>query len=182
MAVGTATAIALTAALASGAVGAYGAHEQGKAASRAASAEADMKRRKGQQEFALSQQRAADERSDADSLASDLIARASMFGGGSTDKNVVDMLGDIESKGESNALSQLYEGKMRKQDLDYAAELTSQRGRSARRAGNIQSFSTVLDTVGSMASIYAADTTKKPQAEAPTVKKPQAKAPTVKKS
>jgi len=145
--------IAGGAALAGGATTAYGQHEQGKAMSRSASVEAEMQRRKGMQELALSQERAKAETSEANSLKSNLIASASAFGGGTTDKSVLDIYSDISEKGEYNKLSQLYAGNLAKQDLDYGAELTTFKGRSARRAGNIQAFGTILDTASSMASM-----------------------------
>lgn len=156
MAVTSSMAIAaITLAAASGGMQAYGAHQQGKAASRAASVQAEMQRQKGRQEFALAQQRAEEERSAAEQLQSQAIAQSAAFGGGTMEKATVDKLLDIEQRGEYNALSQLYEGKTRQQDLEYGAELTTFQGRSARRAGNMKAFATVLDTASSMASMGA---------------------------
>lgn len=154
----TATSLLIAAGIATAAAGgmqAYGAHQQGKAASRAASMQADMQRQKGKQEFALAQQRAQEERSRGDSLQSDAIAQSAAFGAGTMEKATIDTLLDIEGKSEYNALSQLYEGKSKQQDLNYGAELTTFKGRSARRAGNMRSFATILDTTSTLASMGA---------------------------
>lgn len=135
------------------AIEAYGQHEQGKAINRSASVEAEMQRRKGMQELGIAQERAKAETSEANRLKSNLIASASAFGGGTTDKSVLDIYSDISEKGEYNKLSQLYAGNLAKQDLDYGAELTTFKGRSARRAGNIQAFGTLLGATSSMASM-----------------------------
>lgn len=140
---------------ASGAMAAKSAHDQGKQANRAATKQAEMARQKGVQESAIAYDRARTERSQADSFQSDLLAKASAFGGGTADKSVLDMMVDIDERGEYNALTQIYEGKSRQQDLNYQADLTQFEGRSARRAGNMKAFSTVLDTATSMGSMFA---------------------------
>ncbi len=139
--------------LAGSAMQAFGQHEQGKAISRSASVEAEMQRKKGLQELSIAQERGKAEISEANKLKSDLVARASAFGGGTTDKSVLDIYSDITEKGEYNKLSQLYAGKLAKQDLDYGATLSTFKGRSARHAGNMQAFSTLLDTASSMSSM-----------------------------
>lgn len=149
-----AIAAAATAAVSGGAA-AYGAHQQGQAASRSASVQAEMQRRKGKQEFALAQERAAEERDAAESLQSLAIAQSAAFGAGTQEKATIDKILDIEQRGEYNALSQLYDGSQRQQDLNYGAELTTFQGRSARRAGNMQAFSTILDTAVTMGIIAA---------------------------
>ena len=138
-----------------GALSAKSASDQGHAQNRSASKQAEMARQKGVQETALAYDRARSERSQADSFQSDLIAQASAFGGGTSDKAVTNMLVDADARGEYNALTQIFEGQSRQKDLNYQADLTQYEGRSARRAGNMKAFSTVLDTASSLGSMYA---------------------------
>lgn len=147
-----ASAVAMAAA---GGLSAKSAHDQGQAQNRAASKQAEMARQKGVQETALAYDRARTERSNADTFQSDLIAKAAAFGGGTTDNAVLNMLTDADAQGEYNALTQIFEGQSRQKDLNYQADLTQFEGRSARRAGNMKAFSTVLDTAASMSSMYA---------------------------
>lgn len=146
---------ALATAAASGAASAYGAHQQGQAASRAASAQQEQLRRKAMNEFALAQGRAKEERRQAKLLQSNAIARAASSGGGVFDKSTADIVADIGVRGEYNAMSQLYEGEARKDDLLYQGALERYKGQQARRAGNMGAFTTALDTASSIASMGA---------------------------
>ena len=159
MAVATSTAL-LIAAGAAGAMAAKSASDQGNAQNRAASKQAEMARQKGIQETALAYDRARSERSQADSFQSDLIAQAAAFGGGTSDMAVTNMLVDADARGEYNALTQIFEGQSRQKDLNYQADLTQFEGRSARRAGNMKAFSTVLDTASNMGSRFAGEADK----------------------
>lgn len=150
-----ASAVALAGA---GALSAKSASDQGNAQNRAASKQAEMARQKGIQETALAYDRARSERSQADSFQSDLIAQAAAFGGGTSDMAVTNMLVDADARGEYNALTQIFEGQSRQKDLNYQANLTQYEGRSARRAGNMKAFSTVLDTASSIGSMYTPKT------------------------
>jgi len=156
----TALLIAAGTMAASGAVAAKSAIDQGNAQNRAASKQAEMARQKGVQETALAYDRARTERANADTFQSDLIAKAAAFGGGTSDNAVLNMLTDADERGEYNALTQIFEGQSRQKDLNYQADLTQFEGRSARRAGNMKAFSTVLDTAASIGSMY---TPKAPQ-------------------
>lgn len=134
---------------------AYGAHRAGHEQSRAASRQADQYRAKGIAELALSQRRANEERRQAKLLQSSALARGGMSDGAGLGKSFQEIYAGIGERGEYNALSQLYEGRAKKQDLDYTAELTTYKGRQARRAGNMKAFMTVLDAASSMATMGA---------------------------
>lgn len=154
MGVATSTALLMAAVAASGAVAAKSAHDEGQAMSRASSQEAEMARQKGVQETALAYDRARSERASADAFQSDLIAKASAFGGGTADRSVLDMMIDADARGEYNAMTQIFEGQARQRDLNIQASMAEFQGRSARRAGNMKAFSTILDTATTMGNMY----------------------------
>lgn len=146
-----ASAILLGAVAASGGLQALQQHKAGQAQSRLASVQAENYRSKAKQEQAVAQRKAYEHRKDAELRASRAIAVAAATGGTAQEKSVLELLGDISARGEYNALTETYQGDMKARDINYEAEITQEKGRSARRAANMQAVGTLFSTAASMA-------------------------------
>lgn len=145
-------AIALGAlAVTAGGLEAYGKHKEGQAASKMATFEAGQMEQKGIAEVALGQRKAAEKRREADLLQSRAVAVSAAGGGTSTDASMLNILGDIEAEGEYNALTEMFDAKMRDRDLKTAAKMRRAEGKQARRAGNMAATVSILKTAGSFA-------------------------------
>jgi len=142
-------------------------HKTGQAQSRLASVQAENYRSKAKQEQAVAQRKAYEHRKDAELRASRIIAVAAATGGTAQEKSVLELLGDISERGEYNALTETYQGDMEARDLNYQAKTTQEKGRSARRAANIQSIGTLFSTASSMAGGFKTTKTNKPKTNKP---------------
>lgn len=133
-------------------VGASAAEEQGKNADRAAQMQALALQREAREKEAAAQRRAITEQTKADLVLSRQQAVAAASGGGATDPTVLDIMGNTAQQGRYNADSALYEGAAAGQSLDEQAALTRYRGQQARRAGRINSMTTVLSGMSNFAT------------------------------
>lgn len=110
---------------------------------RAAKSDAKQLRYQAGQTRASSQRAAAEERRRARLLDSRARAVAAKSGAGVSDPTVVNLRGDIEARGEYNALSRMYEGETEAGSLELEAV-------ERRRAARGRSIATVLDSAGSI--------------------------------
>lgn len=100
---------------------------------------------------AASQREAIRAKRESSYLASRNKALAAAGGGSASDPTVVNLIDQIESEGEYNALTALYNGSARAQGIrsdalttQYGAEMERQAGKSAKKAGKTTAFNTVL--------------------------------------
>lgn len=103
------------------------------------------------QDRASAQRRAMEDRRQADLALSRVQALA---GGGGTDESVLNLTGKIAGEGEYNALTSLYEGEERALGREAQGTGLRMEDKSARRAANWKSASTVLSTASSMYGSY----------------------------
>lgn len=93
---------------------------------------------------AESQREAAIERRKAKNLVSRARAVAASSGAGATDPTVSNILTDIETQGEMNALNTLYSGSTLSRGLQNYSSAMNREGRSTKRAGYRNAAASIL--------------------------------------
>lgn len=93
---------------------------------------------------AEAQREAAIERKKARNLASRARAISAASGGGASDPTVTNILTDIETQGEVNALNALYSGNTLARGLNAGAAIARREGTAARHASQYRAASTAL--------------------------------------
>lgn len=145
--------ISTIATIAGGAVSAAGSIYSGQAQAQAANAQAKAMKQKGEQELAIAQRRAMETRRQKRAAMGRTLAVAAASGGGTGD-TVSDIMTGLEARGEYNALTDLFNGKVARNDLFTEAALVKQAGKDAKTAGWIDAGSTLLNTAGTVYSDY----------------------------
>lgn len=84
-----------------------------------------------------------------------LIARAAAGGGSASDAGIMNLAGGLEAQGAYNALTALYNGDVRATGLRNQAAMTLYQGDMAKQASRIQAVSGLLQTAGSMGTMYS---------------------------
>lgn len=109
------------------------------AAHRAALAESQAKSMEIQagQERAVSQRAAMAERKKERLVSSRVSAISAASGAGALDPTIINILGDIATEGESNALTALFEGEERARGLEIGAGITRAGGQGELFAGEV---------------------------------------------
>src|SRR3990172_2605978 len=105
--------LAMIASLVGTAVSTVGQIQAGNAARKSANFQAAQMNQQAGQERATSQRAAIEQRRAARIAASRATALAAASGGGATDPTVLNILGDIKTEGEYNALSAMFGGEER---------------------------------------------------------------------
>jgi len=103
---------------------------------------------------AEAQREAQIERKKARNLMSRARAVSAASGGGTSDPSVQNILTDIETQGEVNALNALYSGNTEARGLRGGAAVARSEGRARRRAGNMNAASTALSGAASWHEKY----------------------------
>lgn len=161
-----AQALAIAGMVGGGILSAGSAFQQGQAASRMATIQANQLdesatqlEESAKQQEGVSQLKAAESKRQARLLQSRVIALAAANGGDTSEKNINDILLNIEGEGEYRALMDLYNGSSAGYELRNRARTARQQslvtrfeGRQARRAGNMAAFGGLLSSAGSAAS------------------------------
>lgn len=119
---------------------ALGTIAQGHNADEIAKFQAKQMRQIANREEALSQREAIEERRAARLLGSRAIAMAGASGAGVDDPTVSNILGEIDARGEYNALMALYNGTMKARDLRTDADAKREEGRAAKRNAYLTSI------------------------------------------
>lgn len=138
--------------LATTAVSAYSQNEAGKAGlaeGKLAQIQAD---RNANAEEAMAQQQAAADRKKARYLRSRALAVAGASGAGASDPTVTDILTGIDSEGEMNALTALYEGRIRADNTRAQGAAYAREGRAGRTAATGRAAATVATGLTDFAS------------------------------
>lgn len=100
-------------------------------AMQAGKAQAAMLKQKGEQDIAIAQRKAAQSRKEKDMVLSRQRAVSAASGGSATDDSVKAIMGKTEAAGEGNALMDMYNGMLSKQNLDYQANVAKSEGNQA---------------------------------------------------
>lgn len=131
----------------------------GKAAKRAANAQADdlmseasQLRTQAADTRATSQRSAIQERRQARLLQSRGQAVAAASGAGADDASVVDQLAGIEGEGEYRALTALYEGDTAAKSMEDDADARTRAAIATRKAGKANAMASYLSAGGSILS------------------------------
>ena len=103
---------------------------------------------------AAGERQSIQDRRQASYLVSRGQALAAASGAGATDPTVLSVLGQISGEGEYHALTSLYEGGTRSQNLSSQATATSSEGRAAEQAGRLKGISTLLTGGTTLATKY----------------------------
>lgn len=144
----------MTAALVAMGVSAGGQVGAGRAAKRAANAQAQQIDIAAGQEIAAGQRRAEEERHQAALLASRAQAVAAASGGGASDPTVLTVISNIHARGEYDALVANYEASERARSLRLKGEAARTEGKSQENAGYIRGASTLLESGTSLYGKY----------------------------
>lgn len=127
---------------------------QGTTQNAVAVAEARQRGEDAKAAQAESQREALIERKKARNLMSRARAVAAASGAGASDPSVQNILTDIETQGEVNALNALYSGNTEARGLRGGAAVARQEGRARRRAGYMNAASTALSGAASWQEKY----------------------------
>ena len=139
-------------ALATTAVSAYSQTQMGEAQANQGKIAQIQADRAADAEQAMSQMEAAKERKKARYLRSRAIAIAGASGAGVNDLTVNNILTGIETEGEMNALSALFEGDTRAKNIREGGEIAAREGRARRGAAYGSAASTMFEGATSFAS------------------------------
>jgi|AGTN01.3.fsa_nt_gi hypothetical protein len=126
------------------AVSAYSQMEQGRAADASKRLEALQQDRDANQAQVEAQQRAQSERRKAQLVRSRALAVAGSSGAGVSDPTVSNILTDIDTEGELNALNELWSGDYTSRALRLGATASRNEGRALRSSGYMSGAATAL--------------------------------------
>lgn len=118
----------------------------GKQIRKAKKAEAKQLKRRAGLTRATAQRLGAEERREARYVMSAARARAAAGGGGVSDPTVVNILADIEARGEYNALVRNWEGEEEAIGLESAAKIAKREGKAAEIAGWTRGIATIMES------------------------------------
>lgn len=141
--------------IASAAAGVGGTLIAGQEQATAANAQAKAMKAKGDQELAIAQRRAIESRHQKNQAMGRAQAVAAASGGGTGD-TVTDIMKGIEVRGEYNALTDMYNGQVARNDLYSEAKATKRAGQAAKTGSYIDAAATGLGAVGTIYSDYGA--------------------------
>lgn len=130
------------------ALNAAGSIESGNAANKAAKQEAAQLDANANEAFATGTRRSYEAGQQSEEFLSDVVAAQAASGGTSTDPQALRQRAKAEAAGEYNVLAELYQGKVRRQDLRRQASARRIEGKNAKRAGMMQGVGTALGSLG----------------------------------
>ena len=148
--------------IAMAAVSAISTIAQGNQAKAGADFQARQMREMANREEAISQREAIERRREAAYESSRARAVAAASGAGADDVTVNQLIAGVETQGEYNALSALYEGRMKARDLRTDASVAKIEGRAARNQSRISAITDFGKTMYGMygkGGTYAKGTT-----------------------
>lgn len=134
-----------------GTVGALNAGQQAKTASQY---EAAQLQQRANEDLAVGQKKMFAARQQKDNALSTLAARSAQSSGDTTDANVLDLGGEIENRGEAQALMEFYRGQTAADRGRDAAAAAIYKGQAAQQASYFKAGSTILDGFTSLAGRY----------------------------
>lgn len=129
------------------AVSTVGQIQAGNAARRSANFQAAQMNQQAGQERATAQRAAIEQRRTA-RLAGSRATALAAASGGATDPTILNILGDIKTEGEYNALSALFTGEEKARGLEMGASARVVEGQTAKQASIINAGSTLSTGIG----------------------------------
>ena len=106
------------------------------------------------QDLAVGSQQAAEAALETKYTLGTVQARAAATGGSATSPTVTDVSGAIAARGEYSALNDLYTAGQKAQGLQYQGQLAAYSGQIKDQAAQIQSGTTLLTGMGTLAAKY----------------------------
>lgn len=131
-----------------------GQFDKGRAADEQARIEAAQLRRQATNQRGISQREASEARRRGELATSRARAVAGASGAGADDPTVTNVIGDIEGRGEYNALTALYNGDFTARGMDATARAARRTGRAARGASRMQAGATILSNAESLLDVF----------------------------
>lgn len=149
-----ASGIGLAATIGSTILGTVGALNAGKSAQTASEYEAAQLKQRSNEDLAVGQRRMFAAQQQKENALSTLAARSAASTGDTTDANVLGLGGEIENRGEAQALMEFYRGQTAYDRGNDAAAAAIYKGKAAKEASYFKAGATILDGFGSLASRY----------------------------
>lgn len=137
------------------ALSAYSQYAQGKDRDRQSQQIASQYQEQAKRQQAVAQLEAQQERKKARLVKSRALAVAAASGAGASDPTVSDILTDIDTEGEMNALTTLANGDYLAQGLNLQANATRREGRAAKRMGKLGAATTAFSGAASWWDKYS---------------------------
>lgn len=134
--------------------GAAGTIYSGQQNAEFAKVQADSMKKKGDQEVAIAQRRAMESRRQKNLALGRARVVAAASGGGTGD-TVSDIMTGIEQRGEYNALTDMYNGRVARNDLYTDAFITKEQGQAGKTASYLSAGSQLLSAGGTIYSDYS---------------------------
>ena len=119
--------------------------QSGRAAKDAADLQAQMAETQGNEVNAAKQRQALEAKRQGRLATSRARALAANSGAGADDPTVMNIMGDLETQSEYNAMSRLYEGQAAQNNLQLQARASRAMGKQARNQAILQATGTLLD-------------------------------------
>ncbi len=110
-------------------------------------------KKKGDQEYAIAQRRAMQSRREKRAALGRIQAVAAASGGGTGD-TVTDIMTGVEQRGEYNALTDLYNGAITRNDLYTGAAITGEQGKMAKKASLLEAGTSLVSSAGTIYGDY----------------------------
>lgn len=145
----TATIVALGTVLKAGS-----AVQQGEFANKLARSKASQLDAQGKAAVAGSHRDAENIRRDKEIMISRQRAVAAAGGGSVSDVGMMDAMGDVEKAHELNALTALFEGKTRDQDLRFQGRIERANGKQKKKQGYLTAATTLMSQMGQGGSLH----------------------------
>lgn len=152
--------VALAAQVVGTVVSTMGALQQGKAADAAAKSQAMQLEARAKQQEAVAQQKAIEERRQADIVSSRARSLIAAGGGDTTDVGSQDVLSGIAGEGEYRSLLQLYEGKEAANASIFEANVKRAEGKAAKKSSKFAAASNLFSGSSSIYDKYSTMTPK----------------------
>lgn len=128
---------------------AKGQYDAGKAKEDAAKKEAAILDQNADAEYAKGTREAYDLARQTRIMMSDARAQQAGSGGTTTDPEAIRQLAEIQRDGEFNVMDAMFAGKVKKQDLEYQADVRRHEGKLAKKAAKVAAISTLLSGASS---------------------------------
>jgi hypothetical protein len=154
---GTIGAVSALAGLAGTGITAAGTLAAGDAAKASADSQALQLNQQATQARAASQRTMMEHQRQTGLVQSQLQARAAASGGGATDDTVLDLGGDVQARGEEQALMDLYNGENQGRGLEDQAKAKVASGEAAQEGASYSALGTIASGIGTGFSRFAGE-------------------------
>lgn len=136
-------------------ISASGQYASGKAKEKAAKAEAAQLEQNAKEAYGQKTREAFEAARQTKVALSDARAQQAGSGGVTTDPQAIQQLAEIQREGEYAVLDRMFQGKVKKQDLEFQAATRRHEGKLAKKASKIAAISTLLSGASSAFMSYS---------------------------